>query len=94
MLRGAGGIVFQELEESPHALTAELAVDETRHAKKPAACTSFFLAEPLPWMEASGENEKKIDCPRCHHRLGNLNWSGAQCSCEFFPCLASFPSSI
>jgi dual specificity phosphatase 12 len=25
--------------------------------------------------------EGRLDCPRCHTKLGSYCWSGAQCSC-------------
>jgi len=48
------------------------------------SCTSYFLKEALKWMEsASSDVEGKLLCPHCSARVGTLNWSGAQCSCEF-----------
>lgn len=49
------------------------------------SCTSYFLKEALKWMEsASSDVEGKLLCPHCSARVGTLNWSGAQCSCELF----------
>jgi hypothetical protein len=47
------------------------------------ACSSFFLEEVLPWMDEDLLAEGKIHCPtpKCHARLGALQWSGSQCSC-------------
>ncbi|KAJ3123391.1 hypothetical protein HK098_001935 [Nowakowskiella sp. JEL0407] len=45
-------------------------------------CSSFFL-EPLEWMKGinDGENEGKINCPKCDSKLGGYCWAGQPCSC-------------
>jgi len=46
-------------------------------------CSSVYL-EPLKWMEEveSGANEGKLNCYKCHARVGYFSWSGTQCSCS------------
>ncbi|KAI9312175.1 hypothetical protein BX666DRAFT_1866685, partial [Dichotomocladium elegans] len=45
-------------------------------------CSSYFI-EPMEWMTniTEGQLEGRIDCPKCMAKLGQYNWSGAQCSC-------------
>lgn len=45
-------------------------------------CKSFFI-QRKEWMDQSvlGTNQGKLNCPKCHGRLGSFNWSGMQCSC-------------
>jgi hypothetical protein len=58
-----------------------------------AQCTSVFISLPKPWMNIQGdmgdkdaielfENSGKIQCPKCHCKLGSFSWSGQQCSCS------------
>ncbi|KAI9593770.1 dual specificity protein phosphatase 12 [Syncephalis fuscata] len=48
----------------------------------PPACSSHFI-EPMEWIDGitDGSHEGKIQCPKCLAKLGQYNWSGAQCSC-------------
>jgi hypothetical protein len=51
-------------------------------SKTHTACTSYFLQEPLKWMEkTSADVEGKLLCPKCSNRVGVLKWAGNQCSC-------------
>lgn len=45
-------------------------------------CSSFFI-EPMEWISGlnDGRVEGRIECPKCYCKLGQYNWSGAQCSC-------------
>ncbi|KAI8138105.1 protein-tyrosine phosphatase-like protein [Fennellomyces sp. T-0311] len=45
-------------------------------------CSSYFI-EPMEWIIGlqDGLLEGRIDCPKCMAKLGQYNWSGAQCSC-------------
>ncbi|KAI9497137.1 protein-tyrosine phosphatase-like protein [Zychaea mexicana] len=45
-------------------------------------CSSYFI-EPMEWTAVlqDGHIEGRIDCPKCMAKLGQYNWSGAQCSC-------------
>ena len=45
-------------------------------------CSSYFI-EPMEWIHAlqDGQLEGRVDCPNCMAKLGQYNWSGAQCSC-------------
>lgn len=45
-------------------------------------CSSYFI-EPMEWIEGLDQwnIEGRLDCPRCHTKLGSYCWSGAQCSC-------------
>ena len=45
-------------------------------------CSSYFI-EPMEWIHAlqDGQLEGRMDCPNCTAKLGQYNWSGAQCSC-------------
>lgn len=40
-------------------------------------CGSVFLRHSLDWMGGDG----KIKCYKCSARIGQLRWSGSQCSC-------------
>lgn len=49
-----------------------------------ASCQSMFCDEivlewlnSLPYIDVEG----KLECPKCHYKLGHYNWSGSQCSC-------------
>ncbi len=56
--------------------------DPAGGAAAPSPCTSFFLADALPWMCAAGSDvSSKLPCPGCGARLGDLSWAGSQCSC-------------
>ena len=54
-----------------------------RISKEGSSCTSYFLAEPLDWMDTSSMEgiEGKILCPKCAARIGTFCWAGTQCSC-------------
>jgi dual specificity phosphatase 12 len=45
-------------------------------------CSSYFI-EPMEWINGLDQwnIEGRLDCPRCHTKLGSYCWSGAQCSC-------------
>ncbi|KAI9271728.1 protein-tyrosine phosphatase-like protein [Phascolomyces articulosus] len=45
-------------------------------------CSSYFI-EPMEWIHVLQDSqiEGRIDCPNCMSKLGQYNWSGAQCSC-------------
>ena len=45
------------------------------------SCESVFLAGGLDWMGDMSSFEGKIHCSKCKTKIGNWNWSGAQCSC-------------
>ncbi|DAZ99113.1 TPA: hypothetical protein N0F65_008418 [Lagenidium giganteum] len=46
-------------------------------------CTSYFLADTMPWMDEDHLAEGKLICPmpKCQSRVGHFQWAGAQCSC-------------
>lgn len=49
----------------------------------PAECAHFFL-EPQDWMQqtiAQGELDGKLECPKCHSKVGTYAWQGMRCSC-------------
>ncbi|KAI8052528.1 dual specificity phosphatase 12 [Syncephalis plumigaleata] len=48
----------------------------------PTQCSSYFI-EPMEWIDGimDGDNEGKIQCPKCLAKLGQYSWSGTQCSC-------------
>ncbi|KAI8968317.1 protein-tyrosine phosphatase-like protein [Mycotypha africana] len=44
-------------------------------------CSSYFI-EPMEWQDGLiDEVQGRIDCPKCHSKLGSYNWAGDQCSC-------------
>ncbi|KAI9295683.1 dual specificity protein phosphatase 12 [Neoconidiobolus thromboides FSU 785] len=50
--------------------------------KKEESCSSYFI-EPMDWIEGikEGHIDGKIECPKCHTKLGTYSWRGSQCSC-------------
>jgi len=53
-----------------------------RNHNQEEVCSSYFI-EPMSWIEGlqGGSIEGKIDCPKCHTKLGSYSWRGCQCSC-------------
>lgn len=53
-----------------------------RNNHQEETCSSYFI-EPMSWIEGieDGSLEGKIDCPKCHTKLGSYSWRGSQCSC-------------
>ena len=45
------------------------------------SCNSYFLEEPLEWMDLTGQTLGKLYCPSCSSKIGTFDWSGSQCSC-------------
>ncbi len=45
-------------------------------------CTLYFV-EPLDWIAGivRGNMDGKVECPKCHFKMGNWAWSGMPCSC-------------
>ncbi|RKP25622.1 protein-tyrosine phosphatase-like protein, partial [Syncephalis pseudoplumigaleata] len=66
---------------SPHR-RATSAYGASSTSSPSAQCSSYFV-EPMDWIDGltDGSNEGKILCPKCAAKLGQYNWSGAQCSC-------------
>lgn len=50
------------------------------HSRNAAACTSWFVEEPLAWMTSSGQSGKLL-CPKCAAKVGAWDWAGLRCSC-------------
>jgi dual specificity phosphatase 12 len=71
-------------EPEQHQISTRRKLKDLKHQLGgPAACSSYFLEETLPWMDEALLAEGKIHCPsaKCQSRLGALQWSGSQCSC-------------
>lgn len=45
------------------------------------SCSHYFLKDPLKWMNLTDELEGRLDCARCHAKLGGYSWRGSRCSC-------------
>ena len=64
----------------------------------PAQCAHFFL-EPQDWMQSTvdrGELEGKLECPKCHSKVGCYAWQGMRCSCGMWvtPCFSLGKSKV
>lgn len=46
-----------------------------------SGCSSLFI-EPPAWLPESEDNERKLNCPKCGVRIGEVIWSGKMCSCQ------------
>ena len=68
-----------DLEDPPH-VPSKHSFSPRKHSGA-SSCHSLFLHSGLPWMGAMEDAEGKLSCPRCETKVGNWNWSGAQCSC-------------
>lgn len=44
-------------------------------------CQSYFISQPLPWMDGCSNVEGKLHCPKCKTKVGHYSWTGAQCTC-------------
>ena len=81
-------ILFDEddLEDPPHS-KASHSFSRRKHDKSAgrsgsaSQCESKFLSGALDWMGDTSAFEGKLHCPKCDFKVGNWNWSGAQCSC-------------
>ena len=81
-------VLFDEddLEDPPHS-KASHSFSRRKHDKSAgrsgsaSQCESKFLSEALDWMGDTSAFEGKLHCPKCDFKVGNWNWSGAQCSC-------------
>jgi dual specificity phosphatase 12 len=74
-----------DLEDPPHIPSAHgfswKKIKHSGYGSPSSACQSLFLASGLDWMGDVSGTEGKFCCPKCETKLGNWNWSGAQCSC-------------
>ncbi|TDH71870.1 hypothetical protein CCR75_001073 [Bremia lactucae] len=72
-------------EPAQHQIAAHRKRKDLKHltSANHGACSSYFLVETLSWMDEALLAKGKIHCPtpKCHSRLGALQWSGSQCSC-------------
>lgn len=45
------------------------------------SCSHYFLKDPLKWMNLTDELEGRLDCVKCHAKIGGYSWRGSRCSC-------------
>ncbi|KDO29469.1 hypothetical protein SPRG_06007 [Saprolegnia parasitica CBS 223.65] len=72
------------LEHEPHQHRIALRkMIKERNPNGVVDCSSFFMADTMPWMDEALLAEGKLHCPikKCNARLGSFEWSGSQCSC-------------
>ncbi len=56
------------------------------HEEDYGTCTSHFFDTLPEWAPENGDDEGKINCPKCEARLGSYKWSGESCPCGEFIC--------
>ncbi|XP_050536924.1 dual specificity protein phosphatase MPK-4-like isoform X2 [Daktulosphaira vitifoliae] len=60
-------------------------------------CSSTYFVEPLSWMSVTQSANGKINCPKCHSKLGSYSWTmGCQCQCgaKVSPAFYFIPSKV
>jgi hypothetical protein len=76
---------YRKIKHEKYGLgVSSTTVGKTSDSNEVDPCQSLFLQAAMDWMGGdiqSGAAEGKFTCDACDAKLGNWNWSGAQCSC-------------
>jgi dual specificity phosphatase 12 len=74
-----------DLEDPPHIPSnhgfSYRKMRHSGHGPSSNPCQSLFLAGGMDWMGDVSGTDGKLCCSKCATKVGNWNWSGAQCSC-------------
>lgn len=61
-------------------------------------CKEIIFVEPIAWMtEVCKQTQGKLNCPKCHSKLGNFTWiNGCNCPCgkQVSPAFYLVPSKV